>query len=603
MLGGRDTCHAEVDLGEIADFDRVAVLRCSRLRLRLFLRRFGLGLRRGLGRQVFLAGFDHLVDGRLLDTAQQRFELGDFVAGQRRGQIGPGQIADLQERFGALGRLRQHRLEIDRELGEQVERGRADLLQLVLAAVFLGQLPGCALGDIGVGLVGQRHDLANRLGKAALLVVFGDLVGSGGEALEQLGLVQRIRQLAVEALGDEVRAAAGDVDVLAHQVRIDSGHEVVEVQVEILDLARQLGGEVVAQEFRRQMFQPGARLDEGAARLGHLLAVDGEKAVRMDRRGRAIAGAFQHGRPEQGMEIDDVLADEVVQLGVGIGLPEMVEVERLALGLAPLAQVGKARHIADRCIQPDIEILVFGARDLEAEIGRVAGDVPVLESGLEPFVELAGHGLLQMIAAGPVVQEGLEIGELEEIVFGVALDGRGAGQHRDRIDQFRRLVGRAADFAGIAILLCRAAFRAFASDEAIRQEHLFFFVVGLRDGATGDMTGLFQARVDLGGQLAVFVRMGRVVVVEADQEVVEILLVLGADVGNELLGFDAHVARLEHDRRAVRVVRADIDAVVAAQLLEAHPHVGLDVLHQMAEMDRPVGVGQGGGDKNIARHG
>ena len=603
MLGGRDTCHAEVDLGEIADFDRVAVLRCSRLRLRLFLRRFGLGLGRGLGRQVFLAGFDHLVDRRLLDTAQQRFELGDFVAGQRRGQIGPGQIADLQERFGACGRLRQHRLEIDCELGEQIQRGRADLLQLVLAAVLLGQLPGCALGDIGVGLVGQRHDLAYGLGEAALFVVLGDLVGSGGKALEQLGRVQRIRQLAVETLGDEVRAAAGDVDVLAHQVRIDSGHEVVEVQVEILDLARQLGGEVVAQEFRRQMFQPGARLDEGAARLGHLLAVDGEKAVRMDRRGRAIAGAFQHGRPEQGMEIDDVLADEVVQLGVGIGLPEMVEVERLALGLAPLAQVGKARHIADRCIQPDIEILVFGARDLEAEIGRVAGDVPVLESGLEPFVELAGHGLLQMIAAGPVVQEGLEIGELEEIVFGVALDGRGAGEHRDRIDQFRRLVGRAADFAGIAILLCRAAFRAFAADEAIRQEHLFFFVVGLGDGAPGDMAGLFQARVDLGGQLAVFVRMGRVVVVEADQEVVEILLVLGADVGNELLGFDAHVARLEHDRRAVRVVRADIDAVVAAQLLEAHPHVGLDVLHQMAEMDRPVGVGQGGGDKNIARHG
>ena len=56
----------------------------------------------------------------------------------------------------------------------------------------------------------------------------------------------------------------------------------------------------------------------------------------------------------------------------------------------------------------------------------------------------------------------------------------------------------------------------------------------------------------------------------------------------------------DHDRRAVRVVGTDVDAPVAAQLLEAHPDVGLDVLDQVAEMDRAVGVGQGCGDEDFA---
>jgi hypothetical protein len=55
----------------------------------------------------------------------------------------------------------------------------------------------------------------------------------------------------------------------------------------------------------------------------------------------------------------------------------------------------------------------------------------------------------------------------------------------------------------------------------------------------------------------------------------------------------------QHDRRAVGVVGADVMAFVAAQLLEAHPDVGLDVFDQMPEVDRAVGVGQGAGDQDL----
>jgi hypothetical protein len=48
------------------------------------------------------------------------------------------------------------------------------------------------------------------------------------------------------------------------------------------------------------------------------------------------------------------------------------------------------------------------------------------------------------------------------------------------------------------------------------------------------------------------------------------------------------------------VVGADIDALIAAVLLEAHPHIGLDVFQHVAKMDRTIGIGQGAGDEDLA---
>ncbi|MNT55469.1 hypothetical protein D3C72_1927050 [compost metagenome] len=51
------------------------------------------------------------------------------------------------------------------------------------------------------------------------------------------------------------------------------------------------------------------------------------------------------------------------------------------------------------------------------------------------------------------------------------------------------------------------------------------------------------------------------------------------------------------------VVGADVDGLIAAQFLEAHPHVGLDVLEHMAKVDGTVGIGQGAGNENLAGFG
>ena len=66
---------------------------------------------------------------------------------------------------------------------------------------------------------------------------------------------------------------------------------------------------------------------------------------------------------------------------------------------------------------------------------------------------------------------------------------------------------------------------------------------------------------------------------------------------------DALLLGAQHDRRAVGVVGADVIALgVGLHLLEAHPDVGLDVFHQMAEMDAAVGIGQRGGDEDFSGH-
>ena len=186
----------------------------------------------------------------------------------------------------------------------------------------------------------------------------------------------------------EVAGAAGDVDHFADQVGVHALGEIFQIEVEIIHPAVQLGGEVIAQVFRIQVVQIGARHDEGAAGFGHLGAVHGDEAVAKDGGGLAQAGAVQHGGPEKAVEVDDVLADKVIQLGVGIRFPVLVEIDAFAL-----AQVLETGHVAHRRVHPHIEILARIAGDLEAEVGRFPGNVPGLQV-FHPLLQFVGHAFL-----------------------------------------------------------------------------------------------------------------------------------------------------------------------------------------------------------------
>ena len=87
------------------------------------------------------------------------------------------------------------------------------------------------------------------------------------------------------------------------------------------------------------------------------------------------------------------------------------------------------------------------------------------------------------------------------------------------------------------------------------------------------------------------------VVVEGHAEGGEVALVAGLDRADEVLGRLPGLLGGEHDRRAVGVVGADEMHDAAVHAAGAHPDVGLDVAHQMAQVQRAVGVGKGGGDE------
>ena len=461
--------HTQVHRSERVelDFRRQRVLGQLTVTGRCRFARVGLA-----GDQVFFRSIGHGLDFHRVNTGHQRLELVQLMVVEQGGVVIPGQRRDVKERFRVGGQQRQHWLEEDHQLTEQVDARGADRLDLRLLAFLLVQRPRCLVGDPGVGAVCQAHDFTHGACKVARLVGIGDAWRSGQERVGQFRRGIFGHQQAGVTLVDKPGATAGDVNDFTHQVRVDLLYEVFQVQVQVIDATAQLGGVVVAQVFRRQVVQVGARLDKGATGLGHFLAVDGQVAVHCDAGRLAVARAFEHRRPEQGVEVDDVLADEVVQLGGGILVPERIEVQlRRAI-----AQVLEAGHVADWRIQPHIEILARFARNLEAEVRRIAGDVPLLQAAVEPFGELVGHGVLQGAAAGPGLQHLLEVRQLEEEVLGI-LEHRGsAGDRRLRILQLSRRVGCTAFFAVVAVLVFGAAFGAGALDEAVGQEHFLFRV-------------------------------------------------------------------------------------------------------------------------------
>ena len=241
------------------------------------------------------------------------------------------------------------------------------------------------------------------------------------------------------------------------------------------------------------MIQPGAGFNKGAARLGHLRTVHCHIAVNKQVGRLAEVAAFQHCRPEQAVEVNNIFTDEVVQLGGGVFLPVFIEAYAVA---ALVAQILERTHVANRCVQPDVEIFARRVRNFKTEVRGVAGDIPLLQARFKPLLHFICHLLLQRTAAGPCLQHFAERGQIKEEVFRITHYRRSTRNHRFRLDQFSRAVGRAADFAVIAVLIRGFTFRAGAFHKTVRQEHAFFRIVQLRDGAVFNKTVFFQARVD-----------------------------------------------------------------------------------------------------------
>ena len=123
-------------------------------------------------------------------------------------------------------------------------------------------------------------------------------------------------------------------------------------------------------------------IDEGATGFGHLLPVDGHETMHEHSSRCAIARTAEHRRPEQRMEVDDILADEMIQLGIGAWSPIVIE---LVIGFG--TQGLEAGHITHWGIEPHIEIFARRIGNLEAKIRGVATNIPLLQTAIQPLAQ------------------------------------------------------------------------------------------------------------------------------------------------------------------------------------------------------------------------
>ena len=488
-------------------------------------------------------------------------------------------------------------------------------MQPRLHAGLLGQLPGLVLVHILVDAVGQQHGLAQGLAEFSLF----KQRGNGGQLGAQVGqqgfaIGGHGAQLTLKALADEASRARGDVDVLAHQVGVHPCHKIIGVEVDVFHPVVELGGDVVAQPFgvqaQRQILEG---VDAGAPALAHLFATDGDEAVHKNVVGRLAAAEVQHRRPEQGVEVGDVFADEVVLLHFRVG-HEFVVTAGLALGCRTAfgKVIFQRREVAHRRIQPDIKILARRIGNFNAEVGRIAADVPVAQATLavvvlgEPLANFVGDFALQFAVLRPGLQvvDTARVGQLEEIVLRAFQHRRRARQGRVGVLQFGGRIHRAARLTAVAILVFGAALGALALDEAVRQEHGLVGVEKLLDGARLDQARRLEVFVDGLSQLMVFRPIGGMPVVKRDVKAIEVGFAARRNVGHKLLRRLAGLLRRNHDGRAMGIVGTHKMHLMPLHALVPHPNVGLDVLHDVTDVEIAIGVGQGGGDEQLAlRHG
>ena len=146
-----------------------------------------------------------------------------------------------------------------------------------------------------------------------------------------------------------------------------------------------------------------------------------------------------------------------------------------------------------------------------------------------------------------------------------------------------------------------AALGTLPFDEAVWQEHRLFRVKKLFNRFGGDQPLGLEFQIDFFGQSMVLRTIGGVPVVKCNVKAIEVLLSPCRDVGHKLLGGFANFFSRNHDGRAVGVIGADKVNGMTKHALSTHPNISLDVLHDVTNVKVSIGVGQGGGDEQLAR--
>ena len=139
-------------------------------------------------------------------------------------------------------------------------------------------------------------------------------------------------------------------------------------------------------------------------------------------------------------------------------------------------------------------------------------------------------------------------------------------------------------------------FGADAYDIAVSKKQFPLGIEKLLNLAPGDVAIIIDRMVNRFRQDAIFFGMGRIIIIETDQEISEVSLVLLIYPIDELLRSNAFLFSAEHDSRTMSVISTNIDTVMPLQFLQAHPDISLNYLHEVTQVNIAICVWQGTGD-------
>ena len=199
----------------------------------------------------------------------------------------------------------------------------------------------------------------------------GDALGEAVEVAGERGVDLDVRHRPVAVAPDHRQRAVGEIAQLVGQLGVVAALEGLGRDRAVLaegDVAQQ----VVAQGVGPEALDDLERVEHVAQRLAHLLAVHQQVAVDEDVLGHRQVGRHQHRRPEDRVEAQDVLADDVVGRR-----PELLG-EVLAL-----AREAERGVVVQQRVEPDVEDVARVPRDRDAPRELRARERDVLQAALD----------------------------------------------------------------------------------------------------------------------------------------------------------------------------------------------------------------------------
>ena len=417
----------------------------------------------------------------------------------------PVEILHVEHLAQFLTAERQEWLEGDGEIGYQLQRD----VQHSLHALRIGlpYLPRLTVGDVLIADACQVHGLLLSITELEVvqqvLHLCLHVLKLGDGLLVILSQFATLRHYAIPIFLSELQSTIHKVAIDSHQLAVVALLEVLPHEVVVLGF-RCIGSKHIAQHIllAREIYQIFVEPHSPVLRGGNLVVLQIQKFV-----GRHIVGhdvltmGLHHGREDDAVEHDVVLADEVHQTSVFILPPFLPCAPLLRLTVAQLFSVA---DVADRGIKPHIEHLAFGTlyRHWDTPI-QVACHSTWLQVHVKPRLALAidvGSPLL-VAFQNPLLQPVLILIQRQIPVFRLT-------QHRHltclfgaRIDQFCWLQSAPAAFFALVAIRLLVAVRAFAHHITVGKELLALLVVELHAGLLYQLAFVIELAEEIGCKL------------------------------------------------------------------------------------------------------